>query len=255
MTHRLTFIVTLFAAAASAGGLLVPGLYRDPNLIRTAWLANDAVTLVVALMLLAAAYFEKSGSFRARMWRLGLLLYMLYNYAFYLFGAQFNWFFPLYAALFTLSTHTLILSLLEIVKDNNTLPKAPSNRWVAVFLLLVALPLGTIEITEWLRFITLNRQPSIPTLVLALDLAIVVPNTLLAAVLLWKHHPWGLILGAMMLIKAFTYGMVLISGTILIGITGVGKWDPLLPFYVFFCFGGFVFLKILLAGTTPARVL
>lgn len=48
----------------------------------------------------------------------------------------------------------------------------------------------------------------------ALDLSIVVPVSLLAAVLLWKLRAWGCLLAALMSIKALTYGLVLIVRTL-----------------------------------------
>jgi hypothetical protein len=70
-------------------------------------------------------------------------------------------------------------------------------------------------------------------LIFALDLSIVVPNTALAAVLLWRRHPWGLVLAIMMLVKAFAYGLVLsLSSTLIAGISKLGPWDPFLPFYL-----------------------
>lgn len=83
---------------------------------------------------------------------------------------------------------------------------------------------------------------------MALDLTLVIPNTIVAAVLLARQRPWGLILTAMMLVKSFTYGLVLVTGTTFIGLSGVGPWDPLLLFYVFVSAGGFVFLWVLLRG-------
>ena len=87
---------------------------------------------------------------------------------------------------------------------------------------------------------------------MALDLTLVIPNTILAALLLARKRKWGIILTAMMLVKSFTYGLVLVGGTIFIAITGGGPWDPLLAFYIFVSVGGVAFLSILLR-TIPAH--
>ena len=45
---------------------------------------------------------------------MGVMLYMFYNYAFYLFGAKFNEFFLIYVALFSLSLYSIIIGLLNV---------------------------------------------------------------------------------------------------------------------------------------------
>ena len=92
--HILTVIIAILAIVASAGGLFIDGLYRDNLLVTSGWYGNDLVTLMVAVPLLVVALiFSMRGSQRAHLVWLGMLDYMLYNYAFYLFGTAFNGFF------------------------------------------------------------------------------------------------------------------------------------------------------------------
>lgn len=79
------------------------------------------------------------------------------------------------------------------------------------------------------------------------------PNTILAAWLLASKRRWGLILSAMMLVKSFAYGLVLVTGTTFIAISGLGPLDPLLPYYISVSAGGFVLLSILLKGLDPVK--
>ena len=106
-------IIALLALIASAGGLFWDGLYRDNMLVTAALRGNDLITLIVAVPgLLIALLITRRGSARAHLVGLGLLAYMLYNYVFYLYGAAFNRFFLLYAALVSLSIMALIISIL-----------------------------------------------------------------------------------------------------------------------------------------------
>src|SRR5688500_7194686 len=85
---NLSLIAAVLAGIASLGGLFLKGLYRDNLLVTSAWKGNDLVTLFVAIpILIAAIAFSKRGSLKAQLVLLGILDYMLYNYAFYLFGA------------------------------------------------------------------------------------------------------------------------------------------------------------------------
>jgi hypothetical protein len=240
--YTLTAFILVGATLASAGGLFLKGLYRDPAKIKAAWLGNDLVTLLVVVPLLTLVLRQaQRGSGRAHLIWLGLLAYVFYNYAFYLFGAAFNSFFLLYVALFSSAMFALVLGLLQLdislIRQQVRL-QAPV-KGVSIFLLFISLPLAIVEIGQCLNFMLYGKIPEAPPLIFALDLSLVVPTTALAAVLLWRRQPWGLVLAMMMLVKAFTYGLVLSLSTILIGSSSqLGHWDPFLPFYVMVALGG-----------------
>lgn len=254
-SRQLTVIITGLAVVAAFGGLVLENLYRDNEFFKTAWLGNDIVTLAVVVpLLMVALKFSQSGSPRAQLVLMGLLGYMFYNYAFYLFGAAFNAFFLLYVALFSLSGYALGLGLSALdVRDisKQFRPETP-RKWLSIYLLFISLPLGLFETVQCLGFIFTGKVPPVPSLIFALDLAIVVPNTALAAILLWKQHPWGYVLGVIMLIKAFTYGLVLTVSTTLVAFSDLNiGWDPLMPFYVFVMVGGFIGCLVLLKNLMP----
>ena len=249
----LTVLVTALSLAASIGGLLMEGLYRDSELIKKAWFANDIVTLFVAPLLLITLALRRKGDQRALLVWLGLMLYTLYNYAFYLFGAKFNEFFLIYAALFSLSIYALMIGLLSL--DLNAIPQNSSFRrnklCISAFLMFLALPLLIVELKACATFIVSGIQPQIPTLIFALDLSIVVPTAILASILLCRRHPWGDVLAMMVLVKAFCYGAVLVTGTLLITADHLAPLDKLLPFYLSLVVGGLVFGIMLLRALKP----
>lgn len=253
----LTWSIGTLAAVAAGGGLVFPSWYRDIPLYKATWLANDTVTLILIPLFLWSFRLSRTGNPRAHLLWLGLLLYMFYNYAFYLFGATFNRFFILYACIFTLSLYALLLGLFHAAPDgkHKVNPSPRLRKAAALFLLLVAVPLAIVELAEYIRFVLTGKEPEIPVLVLALDLTLVIPNTLLAAILLWRAHRWGVIIATMMLVKSFSYGAVLVSGTTVIARSGLAPWDPLFPFYVFVCTGGLLFLFLLMKAGSPARAL
>lgn len=81
----------------AALGLLFPGRYRDVEWIAATWWGNDWVTLGLAVPLLwFGAARAVRGSTRGLLLWLGTLAYCVYNYAYYLFGAALNAFFPIY---------------------------------------------------------------------------------------------------------------------------------------------------------------
>ena len=137
----LSGIITLLAAVVSGGGLFMKNLYHDNAFLKMAWYTNDIITLfVVVPLLIVAIFLAQKGNTRWVLILLGLLGYVFYNFAFYLFGAAFNVFFLVYAALLSLSACTLVLllsqsSLIHIAL--NFSDKTPV-KWIRMYLFFIA---------------------------------------------------------------------------------------------------------------------
>jgi hypothetical protein len=256
-TIILSTIVTLLAALASAGGLLINNLYRDNDFVKLAWRTNDMITLfVVVPLLIISVFLSQKGFQRWLLIWIGLLGYTFYNFAFYLFGTAFNLFFLVYTALVSISAFSLILlfSQLDISSMASKFSVKTPVKYISIYLLLITVMLFIAEISIIIPFITSGtipetiKQTGHPTgVVFALDFSIVVPVSIMAAVLLWQQKGWGYILSIMMLVKGFTYGLVLCIGTALLANSvAYGKWDPLMPLYVVLAVGGILGCWLLL---------
>ncbi|MCU7547668.1 hypothetical protein OCK74_01020 [Chitinophagaceae bacterium LB-8] len=220
--YRLTIVIVILALVASIGGLLIKGLYHDNLFVNTAWRGTDLVTLIIALpLLIVSLIFSMRGSQRAQLVWLGMVDYMLYNYAFYLFGSAFNAFFLVYVAIFTLSIFTLIFGLLSIDveaigwKFKNGVPA----KWISGYMFLLAFGLLSVYTTQIYQFISADIVPSIiimtghPTsIVFALDLSLLVPPLILGGIWLWKRLDWGFILAGILLSKGAVYPLSLALG-------------------------------------------
>jgi hypothetical protein len=217
--YVLSIFVAVFALAASAGGLFIPGLYRDNPFVLAAWRGNDLVTLAVATPVLVISLFLASrGSGRAQLVWLGMLDYTLYNYAFYLFAAAFNWFFLLYVSLFTLSIFALLFGLLrvDVSRISQQFTGNLPVKWVAGYMAFVAFGLTSIYLFQAFSFIATDEIPAIvlktghPTSVVpALDMSLVIPWLILGAVWLWQRRPWGYIIAAIISVKGAVYMLAL----------------------------------------------
>lgn len=223
MPHKPVFILSLLiavlAALSSLGGLFLDGLYRDNDFVKATWLGNDLVTLLLAVPLLASAmFFARRGSLPAYLFMLGMLDYMLYNYAFYLFGTAFNAFFLLYVCLLVFSIFAMVFGLVNLdVKlfSQQFSPRTPV-RWIAGYMLFVAIGLSVVYLAQSMSFIFTGNLPSIvifsghPTsIVFALDLTLLIPVLVLGAIWLWQRKPWGYILAGITLVKGPAYTLVL----------------------------------------------
>jgi hypothetical protein len=253
----LSGIITLLAAVASGGGLVMKNLYNDNAFVKMAWHTNDIITLfVVVPLLIMAIFLAQKGNTRWFLILLGLLGYVFYNFAFYLFGAAFNVFFLIYAALLSLSACTLVLFLSQSSLNTialNFSEKTPV-KWVSGYLLLIALMLFMVELSMIVPFLTSGTIPetirltgTTTSVVFALDFTIVIPVSVIAAVLLWQRRSWGFVMGITMLVKGFTYGLVLSIGTAALAYSDAyGKWDSLMPLYLALVIGGLLGCWLLL---------
>ena len=218
----LTAVILLLALVACIGGITAEGLYRDNDFILLAWWVNDRVTLYLGVPLLLAAFIAAlRGSLRGRLLWLGMLWFMTYNYAFYLFGAAFNTHFLLYVALFILPVLALIAGLvdLDMAVIRAHLPSRTMQRVVGSYMLLWGLMLGTLWSSQAVDYITNGTLPELLAitgqhvhLIAAMDLTMVVPFFLLAGWWLWKGDPWGTVVGVIANVKGAVYCVVLAWG-------------------------------------------
>jgi hypothetical protein len=176
--------------------------------------ANDLVTVILGLPLLAVSFWlTMRGSLRGRLLLTGTLGFFLYTYMSMCFGAAYNPLFLVYVALFGLSLYAFILSMMSF--DLAALPahfseKLPRRGIAGVFFFTaVFLSLA------WLGRIAATFAPgAIPALenitsmfIQAMDLALIVPLCVLAAVLLVRRSPWGYLLASVAVLKFVTMGL------------------------------------------------
>ena len=241
--YILSIIIAILALVAAAGGLPIGNLYRDSSaFIMEGWFGNDLVTLLVALpVLVGALILSMRGSYRAQPVWLGMLDYMLYNYAFYVFGAAFNRFFLIYATLFTLSIFALIFGLANIDVDQigrKFQAKTPV-KWISGYMMLWAILLGTAWIAQTLIFAVTGQLPPSGLgeggikLAVALDLSFVVSGLVLATIWLLKRRPWGYVLSVIFNVKGAAYALVLTAGSLSQAAAGLKGAMDLVPLWAF----------------------
>jgi hypothetical protein len=222
----------------SSTGLLFQTAYRDVDWIRATWFGNDWVTLVVAAPLLFGGMIHAArGSVRGLVVWLGVTGYAAYNYAFYLFGAALNAFFPLYVVALVLAVILLILALSNIDAAGIAERYRPAFpvRLIAGALVVIAIGLGSVWIGTWAAYVFGGRptpvDPDIFRLVAALDLSLMVPALTIGGVLLWRRAPWGFVLAAIASIQGALYLFVLSVNAIVVIRRGLANAPGELPLW------------------------
>jgi uncharacterized protein (TIGR03382 family) len=208
----LTMIVLVLLPVATLVALVVPHFYRD-----TAWMipqarGQDLVTLVLVEPLLLGALLRARASWlRPQLVWAGALGYVLYTYAMYSYTTYFNVLFLVYVALFSASLFALVdlLLHLDLTPLRAGFPRGLPRRLLIGYCAFV----GLFFLAAWLgQIIPATLHNTVPdVLVLAKtptsavhvqDLAVVLPLFFLAAVWLWRRRPWGVALGAILIIVA-----------------------------------------------------
>ncbi len=231
LVYWLSLVIAVLTTAAALGGLLLDDLYRDNLLVTTSWIANDLITLVVAVpLLLLGIFWAWRGSIRGYLVLLGLVDYTLYNFAFYQFGAAFNKFFMLYPAITALSILVLIFGLTRIDAQEigRQFHRKTPTKWIAGFMVFVGLSLTSVYFSQYLSFLTTGDLPRIVTavehptnVIFALDLTLVVPWLLIGGVWLWRGRPWGYIVATIVNIKGAVYMLALSTVTVAVVQAGI----------------------------------
>ena len=212
----LSIVLAALMATQAVLGLAFPDQYRDADWIRATWFGNDWVTLGLAAPLLVIALVPAArGSSRGILLWLGVLGYGVYNYAFYLFGAALNVFFPLYVACLLLSGTILILALprLQVADIAARFKASTPVRWIGGYLTFVAVGLSAVWIAMWAAYVFAGVptpvEPEAFKLVAALDISVMAPALTCGGILLWRRRPWGYVIAAIAGIQGTLYLTVL----------------------------------------------
>lgn len=215
-------LITLMTLASCAG-LIVEDLYRDNAMVSNGWFGNDLVTLFVATPLLLWSTALAPRLRRARVVWLGMLAYVLYNFAFYLFGAAFNPLFLVYAALVSGAGLALIGGLAALERSPHPFVPAPSRALSAVAFYTggVALLLGLFWVAVTIQAIVQGTVPAMVTatdthtnVTAALDLTLVVVPGLIVAWWLRTGQRWGYVGAVIWNAKGAAYMAALTAATV-----------------------------------------
>lgn len=207
-----TLVLAAVVAAATLYGLLAEQAYRVSEGVLENWpqvaRGQDLLTLMTLPFLVWSAVTARSGSLKAHLMWLGLVLYYAYTYVMYAF-APYNDAFLAYVAIMGLSSYGLLDGLLRIdVRTAAPAFGAAPRRAAGWYLIGVAV----LFTGMWLAMVAPaipGDLPSgrmyydIPSAVHILDLAFVLPLVLAAGVMLLRGHPAGTVLaGTVMCMKA-----------------------------------------------------
>ncbi len=257
---RLSVAVAALMLFQSAAGVLFPELYRDVGWVTSAWYGNDLVTALVAVPLMIWSLMAvRRGSRRAELVWYSMLGYSVYNYAYYLFGAQLNWFFPVYVVLFAMPVFVLILALgrLDTAQIASEFSEKTPIKWISGYMLFTGIGLAIAWTVQWINFMLTGAVPDVGEeglkLIASLDLSYMVPWFVLGAVLLMHRRPWGYIVAMIITMKGATYTLVLTAASTVGALRGVEGTMEQIPVWAAWTLLGGLAVWGLLRNLRPAK--
>lgn len=240
----LSMSVVALVTAASVAGLWMDGLYREPDALVQMLRAFDLVTLGVVAPLLALTLVPRFRHHpRAELLTPSMLAYCVYNYAYYIFGAELNALLLVQVAIFTTAIYALVLWFMRLdvpSLGSRFQPKTPV-RAIAAILLLLGVPLAIIQLGTGLSFAMSGTVPEDPSVLVVpaeltrlgavLDLSLLVPAYVLAAVLLWRRRAWGFVLATIVLVSGALHQVGYYAAMIFQNRAGIpgAAYDPFEP--------------------------
>ena len=189
------------------------GLYANDSTFKSgATRGTDLVTIFLAIpLLLVTLVLYGRGSTRGALLLTGAITFFLYVYATNAMSVAYNQFFLLYVALFSLSFFAWFLMFTAIQPLTEHFTRALPFRGIATFLLVCAVLTGYVWLEPIVATLASGTYPALlghsTTMVTeALDLALIVPGCLVAAVLLWRRDRRGIIVAMPLLVLLLLIG-------------------------------------------------
>lgn len=216
----LSILLVVITLGVSVAGIVFPSLYQDNPTFVLIWQSNDIVTLLVALPLfmIGMVSYLKAHSIKALMVWMSMIWYLVYNYAYYVYGAAFNALYLGHLAIYSIGIMTIILALVDfpIALISSPTKLGLSHKVVIGEMIFVATGLSMIYILQSLLFAFTGVLPAIITasghvtsVVFTIDMSMVVVFFILSVILMLKKHPWGFVIAFIANLKGVIYMGVL----------------------------------------------
>ncbi|MDQ3857210.1 MAG: hypothetical protein M3327_01985 [Actinomycetota bacterium] len=199
------------------------GLYQhDTVFIAEGSRGTDVVTLALGIpFLVVALVLYRRGGPRAELLVIGALTYFFYVYASRALGNAYNGLFPLYIALFSASLFGLVLAVTSLDRDElrGRLAVEQPRRPLAWFLLASA---GITSLVWLAPLLSAGARHDAPkyldayttTVTDVIDIGVLVPTLVLAAVLILRREVLGYVLAVALLVLLLFVAATIVAGTV-----------------------------------------
>jgi hypothetical protein len=217
--------ISMLIAITSLLGIFFEGTYsRETKAWAVQAVGQDYANLMVVVILIASTYFLSKDSLRAYLVWLGAYIYIIYVFAIYAFAVHFSFLFLIYILILGASFFTMIggLRAVNTAKLAAALRRNTRSRLVSALLMFIAVMFSALWLSEIVPYLLSNEVPPVlvelglPTNpVHVLDLAFILPGTVIVSAFLWRREALGLLLAVPLLVFMATMGAGIIAMFIL----------------------------------------
>jgi hypothetical protein len=222
-----TLVAALSLLASAVVGLRYgeQGLYQSDDLLLPQMYGQDAVSVIVILPLLGLGVWRAGrGSPRGLIVWAGALVYMAYWYHFLLSGIPFGPMFPVHVTLVgsSLVAAAALLARLDVERFVHRFVARTPARGIAILMV----GLGALFASAWLLDVVARLRhgevlDDVARAVYMADLTVMLPVTVIAGVLLWRHDTWGYVLTGPILVNAALSMLTLCVTSVVVRLSGM----------------------------------
>ncbi|MBD3240331.1 MAG: hypothetical protein GF331_07075 [Chitinivibrionales bacterium] len=224
-TRVLWLILAALALIAASVGVAKPAIYDGvlSEGMMPGVFTQDILAIVSAVALAALALFSKERQLRHRASVHGLLAFFLYAYGIYAIERVYNWFYPLYLAIFAMSLFVLIYSVATVPRAQREVLSVRPSVCVAgaVYGILIAVMFNVIWLVQLVPLLQARERVEYFYSIYIIDLGLVMPAFVIAAVMALRRH----FIGLMGLPALFVLGVGILSPLALAEIIKPFRYD------------------------------
>ena len=213
-------VIILLVITASASGWFIDNFYQNDSSLMS--INTRFYDLVLLAMIVPLSVIMFILAYRGRLWAkvflLGIIVYLAFSYGFYAFACYQNNLFLIYITLISLSVFCIFRGYTDVAQKITIEEKQILMRIISAALLFIAISGYTFWLNDVIDFIIKGesskylKEMNIPAnIAQVLDMAFILPLTIGGAINLWKYHSNGLAISAMMLVFYILIGITVIT--------------------------------------------
>lgn len=218
---RISYLIAMLTLVSCLISITHNDIYQDGSWANAQWLGQDAVTLLLALplLLLSTHHGVRAENWHWQILHAGILLYYFYTYSFFMFAANLTVLYVFHLPIFGLASVGLVLECIHLfnLEVAFSFPARNLVLGIIIYLSLISLMVTLLWSVDIYSHLTDPTHRSgtptgeAPLIIYSLDLGLIIPLMLMAAVLLYRQAQWGYLLTGIILVKTSTLGFALMA--------------------------------------------
>lgn len=218
---RISYLIAMLTLVSCLISITNNNIYQDGDWANAQWLGQDVVTLLLALplLLLSTNRGIKAGNWHWQILHAGILLYYFYTYSFFMFAANLTVLYVFHLPIYGLASIGLVLDCIHLfnLKVDLVFSGRKLGSAIIVYLTFISLMVTMLWFVDIYSHLTDPTHRSgtptgeAPLIIYSLDLGLIIPLMLTAAVLLYRQAQWAFLLTGIILVKTSTLGFALMA--------------------------------------------